>query len=332
MLSNATAAKHSTFLRTALRRAITAITCITALCCAIPALAAVPGTMSYQGVLTDAAGTHVADGDYAITFSLYDVANGGVALWSETQPAVAVTAGLFSTLLGSITPIGLAFDKPYFLGVTVGAAAELLPRTALSSVPYAMATRTPTPGIATAHFPGSYSIIGNANFGNPIQLVNDVSVTVTAPTNGYVVVNATGYVTMVLVTTGSSQYAVMQVAETTGQTGIFVNAETGHYQWIGFQFAPNNGFWDWSFAVQRAFPVTAGTHRYSFCTGRFGAFSPTGTSITNLNMVATFFPTTVGTVAGLTSGPDDRAELTPRIPQTATGPRVTPPGIVDGPR
>jgi hypothetical protein len=332
MLPIARSVMLSSSARRCARLWLVALACVSTVFAATPTRAAVPGTLSYQGVLTDGAGAHVADGNYAVTFSLYDVAAGGVALWTETQPAVPVTSGLFSALLGSTTPIGLAFDRQYYLGISVGASAELSPRTALSSVPYAMATRTPTPAIATAHYPGSYSVIGNANFGNPIQLAMDVSVNVTAPTDGYVVVNATGYLTMVLVTTGSSQYGVLQVAETTGLSGIAVNAESGHFQWIGFQFAPNNGYWDWSFAVQRAFPVTAGTHRYSFCTARYGSYSPTGTSITNLNMVATFFPTTVGTVAGVPAGINDSAELTPRVVQVATGPRVTPPASADAPR
>ncbi len=314
------------------RSSLVALACVLASWSGSPARAAVPGTFSYQGVLTDGAGTHVTDGDYAITFRLYDVASGGAALWTETQPAVPVAAGLFSVLLGSSTPITLAFDQPYYLGIQVGASEELSPRTPLSSVPYAMATRTPPPGIAVARYPGTFSVIGNANFGSPVQLAKDVSVVVNAPTDGYVVVNATGYLTMVLVTPGSSQYGVMQLAETTGVTDLTVPAESGHVQWIGFQFAPNNGYWDWSFALVRAFPVTAGTHRYSYCSGRYGAYSPTVTTVTNLNMVATFFPTTVGTVAGMPQGIDDSAELTPRVIPVASGPRVTPPGNADAPR
>lgn len=311
---------------------LVALACVFAAMTGAPAHAAVPGTFSYQGVLNDGAGAHVADGDYSITFSLYDVESGGAALWTETQPAVPVASGLFSALLGSVTPLTLAFDQPYYLGVAVGGSEELSPRTPLSSVPYAMATRTPTPGIATALYAGSYSVIGNANFGNPIQLGRDLGVTVTAPTDGYVVVNATGYLTMVLVTTGSSQYGVLQIAETTGVTDLTVPAEWGYVQWIGFQFAPNNGYWDWSFGVVRAFPVTAGTHRYSFCTGRYGAYSPTGTSITNLNMVATFFPTTVGAVAGAPAGTSENADLPPRVIPVASGPRVVPPMLTDVPR
>jgi len=98
-------------------------------------LAQVPTTISYQGVLTDASGTVVPDGSYKLTFKLYDVETGGTALWSETQ-SVLVSKGIFSVALGSVTPIGLAFDKPYWLGVTVGTGTELTPRIALTGSAY----------------------------------------------------------------------------------------------------------------------------------------------------------------------------------------------------
>ncbi|NOY61530.1 MAG: hypothetical protein GXO75_21675 [Calditrichaeota bacterium] len=40
------------------------------------AWAQVPATISYQGILTDVDGNIVADGDYALTFNLYDVLSG----------------------------------------------------------------------------------------------------------------------------------------------------------------------------------------------------------------------------------------------------------------
>lgn len=52
----------------------------------------IPQTISYQGVLTDAAGKIVTDGNYSITFKFYDVATGGSALWSEAQ-SVSVSKG-----------------------------------------------------------------------------------------------------------------------------------------------------------------------------------------------------------------------------------------------
>ncbi len=48
---------------------------------ATSALAQIPQTMSYQGVLTDAAGNPVADGPVDLTFKLYDAATDGTLLW-----------------------------------------------------------------------------------------------------------------------------------------------------------------------------------------------------------------------------------------------------------
>jgi len=98
-------------------------------------LAQVPKTISYQGVLTDASGTVVPDGNYNLTFKLYDVATGGTALWAEGQ-LVAVSKGIFNVILGSVAPLNLPFNKPYYLGVTVGAGTELSPRMPLTSSGY----------------------------------------------------------------------------------------------------------------------------------------------------------------------------------------------------
>jgi hypothetical protein len=50
---------------------------------------------------------------------------------------VLVTNGVYNVTLGSVTPITLPFDAPYFLGITVGAETEMTPRLALASVGYA---------------------------------------------------------------------------------------------------------------------------------------------------------------------------------------------------
>ncbi|MEP7027041.1 MAG: hypothetical protein ABI960_00460 [Candidatus Eisenbacteria bacterium] len=266
------------------------------------AQAAVPSTMSYQGRLTDGVGIDVPDGAYALTFRLYDAVTGGALLWTETQANVTVTGGLFSIVLGSTTPLAVPFDRQYWLGVAVAADPEMTPRSPLTSVPYAMATRTPLPGIAHLLYAGSYSVIGNGNFGNPINLFKDQTLDFTAPADGYVVLSATGYLTMTLVTAGTSQYGIIQISETTANATTTVPAEYGYYQWIGFQFAPNNGYWDWSFGIQRVFPVTAGAHKYSFCSARYGAYSPTQESITFLSLLATYYPTSYGTVVTAPGG------------------------------
>lgn len=255
--------------------------------------AAVPSTMSYQGVLTDG-GVHVPDGTYALAFSLYDASANGTLLWTETQANVPVTGGLFSVVLGSATPLGVPFDQQYWLGIAVGADPEMVPRTPLTSAPYALATRTPLPGVAQALYAGAYEVVGNAN-ANPAALLTDLHLNFDAPADGYVVVQAAGCVVMSLVPAGSPQYVLMQVSETTGLVGITVNPEWGYYQWLGFQFAPNNGYFDWPFALQRTFHVTAGAHRYSFCSGRYGSYTPSA-AVTNLSMIATYYPANYGAV------------------------------------
>ncbi len=102
--------------------------------------AAVPQTISYQGVLKDPGGDNVPDGDYDITFAIYDVDTGGTALWTEMQ-TLSVGDGIFNAMLGDVTPLDLPFDTGYWLGVAVDPDPELTPRTELASAPYAYRAR-----------------------------------------------------------------------------------------------------------------------------------------------------------------------------------------------
>ncbi|MCK5640380.1 MAG: hypothetical protein KAJ19_06270 [Gammaproteobacteria bacterium] len=94
-----------------------------------------PGTgINYQGMLTDSGGNPL-DGTYEMTFRLYEVPSGGTALDTDTH-SVEVENGLFNTEID--------FDQSYFdgralwLGITVGADAEMTPRQELRPVPYAL--------------------------------------------------------------------------------------------------------------------------------------------------------------------------------------------------
>ncbi|MBI4810066.1 MAG: hypothetical protein HY800_01195 [Ignavibacteriales bacterium] len=98
-------------------------------------LAQIPRTINYQGVLTDTSGTVVPDGNYNLTFRLYDIVTGGTALWSEDQ-SVTVNKGIFNVIMGSVSPLNIPFNKPYWLGVTVGTGTELTPRMPLTSSSY----------------------------------------------------------------------------------------------------------------------------------------------------------------------------------------------------
>ncbi len=115
----------------------TAFAALVLVLCAVLAHAGVPRTMSYQGVLRDDVGNSVPDGSYSIEFNIYDVATGGTALWTETQSVVA-SDGLFNVILGSTTTLGIDFDVPYWLGITIEAESELVPRVELTAAPYAL--------------------------------------------------------------------------------------------------------------------------------------------------------------------------------------------------
>jgi hypothetical protein len=105
--------------------------------------------IAYQGRLADAAGVPLT-GNYGMTFALYPAATGGTALWTESR-TVAATDGLFSVMLGEVTPIpaSLAANTSLFLGVRVGSDAEMTPRRQLGSVAYAFQAITVPNGSIT---------------------------------------------------------------------------------------------------------------------------------------------------------------------------------------
>ncbi|TPW13343.1 MAG: hypothetical protein FD129_1293 [bacterium] len=278
----------------------------------VPVGAAVPNTISYQGLLTDGAGTPVPDGPYDLTLKLYTVPSGGGVLWSETQSGVPVVTGIFSIELGSVAGLTLPFDQPYWLGVSIGIDPELVPRTPLTSAPYALNVRSvdaqviiDEPGIAQSIYPGTYNVIGNANI-NPILLHGDLGVTITTPGPGYVMLNATAYITFSSVT--AHQYVEYQISETTGMSSpFFLPQEANYLKYCGFGLAPNTNYFDFPMSDHRVFykPV-AGAYRFHFLTARLGSFTPQA-SVTNLSLTATYVPTSYGTVMAAPGGPVDAA-------------------------
>jgi hypothetical protein len=93
--------------------------------------------LSYQGKLTDSLGNPVPDGNYQLTFRLYTQETGGSPFWTEAQ-TVMVKSGLFSTLLGSVTPITAVPDAGnLYLSLQVGTGSEMSPRLRIVSAAYA---------------------------------------------------------------------------------------------------------------------------------------------------------------------------------------------------
>jgi PKD repeat protein len=132
---------------------------------------AVPKTINYQGRLSDFEGVPV-NGTVSMTFAIYNAPTDGELLWSETQPSVTVTDGAFSVALGSVTPFAITFDEDYYLGVTVGGDAEMTPRAALVSVPYALrAKESDTAGYAA--MAGAADTATTADSANTANILGD---------------------------------------------------------------------------------------------------------------------------------------------------------------
>ena len=103
---------------------------------------AAPMVINYQGRLTGAAGSPVANGSYDLQFAVYDDSLGGLPLWAETT-TVTTNDGLFGHLMGSLNsfPRDLFTDGgPRYLELTTEG--EVInTRTLLGVVPYALVTR-----------------------------------------------------------------------------------------------------------------------------------------------------------------------------------------------
>ena len=93
----------------------------------------IPLFLNYQGKL-EFQGIPTSD-TKDITFSIYDVPEGGVALWDETQ-RVETRVGIFNVILGEVNSIPLIFDQDLWLGVQVEGENEMSPRQMIASSGY----------------------------------------------------------------------------------------------------------------------------------------------------------------------------------------------------
>jgi hypothetical protein len=91
-----------------------------------------------QGRLTDASGNPL-DGNYNVTFRLYNVLSGGTELCHDTN-AVEVNQGLFNSEIWGTCPGTITGDQLY-LGIEVGSDGEMSPRQPIYAVPYAWSLR-----------------------------------------------------------------------------------------------------------------------------------------------------------------------------------------------
>ena len=137
-----------------------------------PSAAQVPQLMSYQGVITDNAGIIVPDGPHDLTFRIFNVDVGGVALFTEVQTAVPVVRGGFSVLIGSVSPLTLPFDVEYWLEVQVDGDAPLAPRVKLTSAAYSLMAKTVPDGAITTSKIATGAIFRSQVALNSLQNIN----------------------------------------------------------------------------------------------------------------------------------------------------------------
>jgi hypothetical protein len=168
-----------------------------------------PKLINYQGVLTQSDGrTPVEDETYHLTFKLYGSDSGDDSLWWEHHKTVQVTGGLFNVILGSVAPLDLPFDAPYWLGITVGSDAELSPRIQLTSVGYAFRA----------------------------QKADTASVAISSPVGGW-----TDESSVVRLTTNTDKVGMgTNAPKSKFQIGNWLTFHDGPYQFMGF----NWGWWN----------------------------------------------------------------------------------------
>ena len=120
--------------------------------------------VSVQGTLKSANGATVEDGQYAVTFNLYDVATGGTVLWFENA-SIEVIGGIYSYYLGTTKDLVPAnFAKTLFLGIKIGSY-ELVPRSELSYAPYAFSVASAQTVLCSGAVGDvKYSILNPADF------------------------------------------------------------------------------------------------------------------------------------------------------------------------
>jgi starvation-inducible outer membrane lipoprotein len=120
-----------------MRRLAIALGCLLVFAATAPAQISIPRMFTYQGVLTAPNGDAVANGPYEVTIRLYTEPTGGTALWEETHTTTTVN-GVFDVVMGRTVPLTLTFDRQYWLAVEIAQEGEMIPRTRLTAVPYAL--------------------------------------------------------------------------------------------------------------------------------------------------------------------------------------------------
>ena len=106
-------------------------------CIGAPALADVPAFINTEGLIVDEDGIPM-DGVVDLAFAIYDVPEGGDALWTESH-RLPLVVGYYTLLLGRLESLEEVFDPgEAYLGISIDGAPELAPRHPFAAVPFAV--------------------------------------------------------------------------------------------------------------------------------------------------------------------------------------------------
>jgi hypothetical protein len=130
--------------------------------------------ISYQGILTAESGDPVPDGEYAMSFMLFDSESGAMPVWTESQ-TVTIIGGVFSVYLGSETPFSMDFDRQLWLGVMMGET-EMLPRLPLAASAYSMHTLSVEDGAITTSSIADGAVTGDKLYQDAIIAGDNISI------------------------------------------------------------------------------------------------------------------------------------------------------------
>jgi len=203
--------------------------------------AEIPQVLNYQGKVTDTGGVPVSDGDYSMTFTLYDAETSGTSLWSSGGMTVTVSGGVFSVLMGDTgqPALSLDFDEDYWVEVEIEGDVQS-PRMRIGSGGYAYMASGIVPGtemIDTRNTP----IFRGTNYGNGAGLRgdSDLGMGVRGETNA---TDGKGVYGAANSTTGTN-YGVYGFSESTGGVGVYgeATATTGVNYGIRGVHASTNG-------------------------------------------------------------------------------------------
>ncbi|OGS10125.1 MAG: hypothetical protein A2204_03160 [Elusimicrobia bacterium RIFOXYA1_FULL_47_7] len=119
--------------------------------------------INVQGKLTNNAGNPIT-GTHTLYFTLYDTLSGGSPLWADAYGVDLGSTGLYNVALATSSANsldGFAFDKQYYIGISIDGQSEMTPRQKLNSAPYALGS------------------MGDFNVGQTLTVLGDMSI---APT------------------------------------------------------------------------------------------------------------------------------------------------------